>query len=242
MMDTTIEDRQSIAESFPSNRQEMEFNGVTGWLYTLTNESSDEFKMFVYNDGNRYQVVVVFPENAIQYSLENIYISDDGRIVNNSENGFSSLEEALKISVHWAMFSAKEETDILPSEQTSLSVQEKPSLDRMTPPDYDREDFWRKLNENALKAGKDVIEKALTLYYATQSENVPAWAKTLIFSSLAYFVLPTDMIPDVMPFVGYTDDLSVLLSTFLAVEMYVTLEHKEAAEKKLQQWFGGNKA
>ena len=106
-------------------------------------------------------------------------------------------------------------------------------------------DFWSKLSNNASNAGKDVVRKALTLYYASQSDKVPAWAKTIIFSSLAYFILPLDAIPDTIPVIGYTDDLGVLLSALAALEMHITSEHEASAEAKLQKWFpdkeGGSK-
>ncbi|MGB6301373.1 MAG: YkvA family protein [Rivularia sp. (in: cyanobacteria)] len=107
---------------------------------------------------------------------------------------------------------------------------------------YNEENFWRKISRNALQAGKEVIEKALILYYATQSEDVPVWAKTIIFSSLAYFIFPADMIPDITPAVGYTDDLFSLLSAFSMVYMHITTEHKKAAAAKLKEIFGNNEA
>lgn len=127
MTDIMLVDQQFIAQNFPRNTRKMEFDGVTGLVYTLTKESNDEFKMFVYNDDNRYQVVVVFPEDAVSYSLEDYHISEDGRIAHNSEDGFSSLEEAFEASKIWAMYATQEQTDTLPSEQTELSVQEQPS-------------------------------------------------------------------------------------------------------------------
>ena len=228
-----ISDQQLIAEIFPRNTRKTKLNGFTGWLYTLPNQSSDAFEMFVYNNHNRYQVIVVSPKDASKYSLKNIDISGDGRIVYNSNNGFSSLKEAFQISKRWVELSTKKGTDMPSSRQ---------KVDKINPPKYDENKFWRKLNKNALKAGKDVIEKALTLYYATQSEDVPVWAKAIIFTSLGYFILPLDYMPDMIPGVGYTDDFGVLTTALIAVEMYVTPEHKEAAKKKLQQWFGSNEA
>lgn len=236
MTDRMNKDRQFIADNFPRNTQEIESNGVKGWLYTLTNESNDEFKMFVYYDDNRYQVVVVLPEDAVKYSLEDIYISDDNHIVHESENGFSNLEEAFEISKRWAIFATQEETDILPSEQKDLSVPEEPNLDEDISSGYDEEDVWRKLDTNLFKTWKDVMQKALTLYYATQSENVPDWARTIFSSYLADVVLPENVIPDAIPCVGDTDELTMFFFALLMVDINITPEHKEAATEKLQQW------
>lgn len=72
--------------------------------------------------------------------------------------------------------------------------------------------FWRKIKRYAKKAGRDVIETALTLYYCAKDSDTPRWAKTAILSALGYFVFPIDAIPDVLVGVGYSDDISVLMA------------------------------
>lgn len=102
---------------------------------------------------------------------------------------------------------------------------------------YSDDDFWQKIKKFALKAGKEVIEKALWLYYAAQRPETPTWAKTIIFGALAYFILPLDAIPDVIPVAGYGDDLGALAAAIGMVSMYITAEIKEQAAQKLQRWF-----
>lgn len=72
----------------------------------------------------------------------------------------------------------------------------------------DREDesFWKKIKKVAVSAGKAVIIQALTLYYCSRDSDTPAWAKGTILSALAYFVLPLDAIPDLIPGAGYCRD------------------------------------
>lgn len=90
----------------------------------------------------------------------------------------------------------------------------------------------------ALKAGKEVIEKALWLYYAAQQPNTPVWAKTVIYGALAYFVLPVDAVPDAIPVAGFTDDLGALAAALGTVSMYVTDQVKAMAAEKMKDWFG----
>ncbi|NJO77955.1 MAG: DUF1232 domain-containing protein [Cyanobacteria bacterium RM1_2_2] len=106
------------------------------------------------------------------------------------------------------------------------------------PTAYSEQSFWDKLRKFAAQAGKQVVERALTLYYAAQRPETPAWAKMVIYSSLAYFVLPTDAVPDFTPFVGYSDDLTAILSALSAVAMSITPEVKASARQKAQEWFG----
>ena len=103
---------------------------------------------------------------------------------------------------------------------------------------YSESGFWGKLQDFAKSAGSDVVKKALILYYAAQSENTPAWAKAAIYGALGYFISPVDAIPDVVPLVGFADDLGVMVAALAAVAMSITDEVKQQAEEKLKAWFG----
>lgn len=103
---------------------------------------------------------------------------------------------------------------------------------------FDDGSFWNKVKHFALKAGQEVIEKALWLYYAAQQPETPTWAKTVIYGALAYFVLPVDAIPDAIPVAGFTDDLGALAAALGTVAMYVTDEVKTMATEKMKEWFG----
>ena len=98
--------------------------------------------------------------------------------------------------------------------------------------------FWSKLRDYALVAGREVVEKALLLYYATQNERVPLWARTAIYGALGYFITLTDAIPDITPVVGYADDLGVLTMALVAVASYLDDEVRGKASRKVEQWFG----
>lgn len=103
---------------------------------------------------------------------------------------------------------------------------------------YNDDSFWKKAGKYALKAGKQVIEKALTLYFCLEDPNTPVWAKGVIIGVLGYFIFPIDAIPDIIPGVGYTDDLGVLSAAFITVAVHIKDEHKHKAQEKLKQWFG----
>lgn len=103
---------------------------------------------------------------------------------------------------------------------------------------YSDAGFWAKLRAFASKAGREVVEKALCLYYAAQRPDTPLWAKTAIFGALAYFISPLDGVPDVLPGVGYTDDLGILAAALVTVGYYINDEVKQRAGDQLQKWFG----
>ncbi|MCC4800288.1 hypothetical protein BCT30_15700 [Enterovibrio norvegicus] len=103
--------------------------------------------------------------------------------------------------------------------------------------EYSDASFWSKVKGFAQKAGYDVLEKALKLYYSATDDDTPKWAKTTIFASLGYFITPIDAIPDLTPVVGFSDDLGVLVAAAAAVVMHVKSEHSDKANEKLGQWF-----
>ena len=104
--------------------------------------------------------------------------------------------------------------------------------------EYSEDSFWEKVKKYALKAGKEVIEKALMLFYCLQDKDTPMWAKTIIVASLGYFICPVDAIPDVVPVVGFADDLGVLVAALAMVAAHIKEEHKQKAKETLKTWFG----
>lgn len=103
---------------------------------------------------------------------------------------------------------------------------------------YDEKGFWEKLLRFGRTAGSELVEKALYLFYTLQRPQTPAWARRVIYGALAYFVLPFDFISDLIPAVGYTDDLGVIVAALGTVALYITPEVKEKARAQTERWFG----
>ena len=105
---------------------------------------------------------------------------------------------------------------------------------------YSEASYWQKLKGFASKAGREVVERSLQLYYAAQGEDTPLWAKTVIYGALGYFISIIDAVPDITPIVGYTDDLGVLVAALAAVAVNVTPAVKQQAKDKTVDWFGAD--
>ena len=103
---------------------------------------------------------------------------------------------------------------------------------------FDDTAFWSKARRYARVAGYELMEKALWLYYATQASGTPAWAKSVIYGALAYFVLPMDALPDLLPVAGFTDDLGALAAALVSVAPYIDDEVRRRADATLSKWFG----
>lgn len=102
---------------------------------------------------------------------------------------------------------------------------------------YSGADFWIKLKLSAKTAGRELVEKSLWLYYAARRPETPIWAKTAVYSALAYFILPTDAIPDFIPITGYTDDMAAIAAAVATISQYIDDDVKALASKKLKSWF-----
>jgi uncharacterized membrane protein YkvA (DUF1232 family) len=124
-------------------------------------------------------------------------------------------------------------------QSTSIRLRGAEMEDRPDYPEiYSEKSFWDKLAGYAKAAGKEVVEKALLLYYAGHEEDAPAWAKATIAASLGYFIAPLDAIVDLTPVVGYADDLGVLALAIAAVATYINDDVREKAAIKMENWFG----
>ncbi|MEZ5501353.1 MAG: DUF1232 domain-containing protein [Halioglobus sp.] len=97
---------------------------------------------------------------------------------------------------------------------------------------YSEKGFWDKLKHYGKTAGREVVEKALLLFYAAQEEKAPAWAKGTIVAALGYFIMPLDAIADLTPAVGYADDLGVLVLAVAVVATYINDDVRSKTGKK----------
>lgn len=73
---------------------------------------------------------------------------------------------------------------------------------------------------------------------ALKSPQVPRWARAAVWGSLAYLLLPFDVIPDLTPFLGYADDLGVLGAAILVVVSRITPEIRAGARDRAARWLG----
>ena len=103
---------------------------------------------------------------------------------------------------------------------------------------YNESSFWNKVLSMAKKAGLKLIYLALLLYYTLESRNVSKTDKAIIIGALGYFILPFDVIPDYIPFIGYTDDMTILYYAYNKVKTNINDHIREKAKNKLDSLFG----
>ena len=97
-----------------------------------------------------------------------------------------------------------------------------------------RRSFWRKACRVA--AHIPFAEDLLAAYYCAFDRDTPLPVKATLVGALAYFVLPVDAIPDVLPVIGFTDDAAVLATAIKLVTSHMRPAHREAAKNKLAEF------
>ncbi len=98
---------------------------------------------------------------------------------------------------------------------------------------YSESKLLRKLSSAARWAGAKVVYAVLLLYYVLRSDEVPLKEKSKILGTLGYFILPTDMVLDFIPLLGYSDDMAALLWALHSVATNITPQIKQQAKKRL---------
>ena len=91
--------------------------------------------------------------------------------------------------------------------------------------------FWKKLVRVVTRVG--FADDLLAAFYCAMDRRTPAYARGVLLGALAYFVLPTDAIPDVIAGLGFTDDASVLMAAITMLGRHITPEHRRAAQDRL---------
>jgi uncharacterized membrane protein YkvA (DUF1232 family) len=91
--------------------------------------------------------------------------------------------------------------------------------------------FWRKMRSVAARI--PFAEDAVAAYCCALDRETPVRVRAAILGALAYFVLPADAVPDLLPALGFADDAAVLAATLQLAAAHVLPEHREAARRAL---------
>jgi uncharacterized membrane protein YkvA (DUF1232 family) len=113
----------------------------------------------------------------------------------------------------------------------------KPPAD-VDPGDYVGHDAAR--NETAVRHGfvakakrclnrLPLAEETVAMYFSMLDPATPVWVKATAAAALAYFILPFDALPDLLPVIGLSDDAAVLAAALAAVSAHVTAAHRARA-------------
>jgi uncharacterized membrane protein YkvA (DUF1232 family) len=99
-----------------------------------------------------------------------------------------------------------------------------------------RKRFWVKFKR--VVGRLPFAEDLLAAYYCAFDKQTPRHVQATLLGALAYFILPFDFIPDMMPILGFTDDAAVLATAIRLVASHITPEHRDAARAMLKRGTG----
>jgi uncharacterized membrane protein YkvA (DUF1232 family) len=96
-----------------------------------------------------------------------------------------------------------------------------------------RRRFWQKVRRVAVQL--PFAEDLLAAWYCAFDRETPTEVRAALIGALAYFVLPFDAMPDVMPMLGFADDAAVLVTALRLVANHLLPEHRAAAQRAIER-------
>ena len=92
--------------------------------------------------------------------------------------------------------------------------------------------FWGKVRRNFVRL--PFAEELVSAYYCAIDKSTPLQVKATLMAALAYFVVPTDLLPDWIAVLGYSDDAAVLFAAYRMVANHITDAHRAMASKAVE--------
>ena len=96
-----------------------------------------------------------------------------------------------------------------------------------------RAGFWAKLKRVLSRV--PFAEDAVAAWFCASDPQTPLKVRGMLLAALAYFVLPLDAVPDMIMGLGFTDDLTVLMTAVALVGTHMRPEHRRQARQALER-------
>ena len=103
---------------------------------------------------------------------------------------------------------------------------------------YNDSSFLDKVTKYGKLIGINALYKAVQLWFVMQKPDVPAGTKAVIMGALGYLIAPLDFLPDLLPVLGYTDDIVAITFALIKVQGYIDEEVERKSKKLLTKIFG----
>jgi uncharacterized membrane protein YkvA (DUF1232 family) len=94
-------------------------------------------------------------------------------------------------------------------------------------------DFWPKLKRSLARI--PFAEDVLAAFYCAFDPATPLKVKGILLAALAYFIMPIDVIPDMLLGLGFTDDMAVLYTAISLIRSHMTQAHRDKAKETLDK-------
>jgi len=96
-----------------------------------------------------------------------------------------------------------------------------------------RRNFWAKLKRVA--GNVPFVEDLVAAYYCAMDPATPMRVRGMLLAALAYFIMPIDVIPDIVAGLGFADDMALLTAVVGLVSASIKPVHRAAAARALEK-------
>ena len=93
------------------------------------------------------------------------------------------------------------------------------------------------LQKVLMRAGRTIAQPALEAFEMLIDASTPTQVRMTMFAALTYLIMPMDLVPDLVPVAGFSDDLVALTAVISLWSSYITPEIRNKARRKLDRWF-----
>lgn len=97
---------------------------------------------------------------------------------------------------------------------------------------YNNSTFHKKLAKISGKVGNQMFLYLVVLHDLIKDKNIPKKNRLIFVAALGYFILPTDLVADFLPVLGFTDDLAFITYAITTASAYITPGLWERAKEK----------
>jgi uncharacterized membrane protein YkvA (DUF1232 family) len=111
----------------------------------------------------------------------------------------------------------------------------KAEMDAMREATRDESDLKRKFWDKLKRVGGRIpfAEDLVAAFYCATDSATPSRVKLILMGAIAYFLLPTDAVADILPLLGFADDAAVLAAAITQVAGSITDAHRAKARETL---------
>lgn len=98
--------------------------------------------------------------------------------------------------------------------------------------------LWESICRWSRKAGRTATRPVLLMWNVMRSKDTPCADKWAIFGSLAYLILPIDILDAKrLPIIGWLDEVTSLALLVQKMSKHITPEIEARADEQLDKWF-----
>ncbi len=101
---------------------------------------------------------------------------------------------------------------------------------------YDESELSAIIGSIGKKIGKQVVMSILVIAALLSDTKIPMKTRMVFMAALGYLILPTDLVADFLPVIGFTDDIAFLTYVVSNAREYITPEIKDKARNQMGKW------